>query len=789
MDVKKTIMIVAVLVMFVGGLQGNAYGVDPLPDDFPELIINQYGETAPGYLYGKLKSENPEVGEYFMILENSGTPVFYSKTQELGEPLCNGLFKYTVGVAGANKKYTWHVQDDAFNDVDTFQAGHGYLADSHDFQILPNGHALILIYDRQYIDMSKIVPGGHPRASINGTVIQELDFNKNVIFQWRSWDHIPITDSYQNHTEASFDCIHVNSIEYDVTDGNLILSGRSTSDIIKISRVTGEVIWRLCGKQNDFTFIDEHEENAPRYFKFQHDARRYGNGNLSLFDNGFNRNDKSRKYSRAVEYHLDEENMTATMVWEYRNDPDFGALNKGMVIRMDNGNSVVHWGGAAVAGDAPVLSEVDASGQLVYELWPAQEGVTVDGPVGQFDRIVWPIAGLATMVAQYELMDGNEYLFNNGDDVTGVELKVKEFDGEGYNEAYVTTEPLAPLFPEFIGKAPRVLPVRINIDQLDIYSMEAQVSLDAETFGFADSSGKFGFADPENLTIYFRQFKGQGLFIPLATNYNPVTKQLRATMTQFGEFIIGFPDLAEVANAPILLEPADEAAVNQELPVPFFWTPRGFARSYDIQVATDAEFMNLVVDESSLSEIRYIMDSVESDKTYYWRVRANNDGGTGEWSTRSFSTVAPMIEVTTPVAGEKLSRGLDSFILWEDNLNEDVVIELYKGDVLAQEIDTVSSTGVYEWEVDLALDAGCDYSIKVKSSVDETLFDNSEIFSIDVPAGDFDCNGCVSFDDLAVLAGEWLHVEDGLTADIQGDGKVDFVDVGILAESWMQSCD
>ena len=108
---------------------------------------------------------------------------------------------------------------------------------------------------------------------------------------------------------------------------------------------------------------------------------------------------------------------------------------------------------------------------------------------------------------------------------------------------------------------------------------------------------------------------------------------------------------------------------------------------------------------------------------------------------------------------------------------------------MAQEIDTVSSTGVYEWEVDLALDAGCDYSIKVKSSVDETLFDNSEIFSIDVPAGDFDCNGCVSFDDLAVLAGEWLHVEDGLTADIQGDGKVDFVDVGILAESWMQSCD
>ena len=49
-----------------------------------------------------------------------------------------------------------------------------------------------------------------------------------------------------------------------------------------------------------------------------------------------------------------------------------------------------------------------------------------------------------------------------------------------------------------------------------------------------------------------------------------------------------------------------------------------------------------------------------------------------------------------------------------------------------QTIKQVSSLGAYEWEVDLTLEPGSDYSIKVKSSVDELLFDMSdETFSID----------------------------------------------------------
>jgi len=699
---------------------------DALPDDFPEFIITQNGETAPGYVTGSVQSTVEGVGSYFLIMDNAGQPVFYSKTQSLGGLLCNGLFAYRTEIEGLTKKYTWFVQGADFNDVDSFQMGNGYLADNHDFQLLPNGHALMLCYDTQLIDMSKIIEGGHPAAEIEGAVIQELDVYKNVIFQWRSWDHIPIVDSYQDITKKRFGYIHVNSVEFDETDGNIILSCRETSEVIKISRATGEVMWRMGGKHNEFTFVNEHEENAPRYFKLQHDVRRHANGNLTLFDNGLDKKDKSRDYSRGVAYALDEENKTATLVWEFRHDPDIGALTGGNVTVLPNGNTIVRWGGAAKEGEAPAMTEVDPNGQLVYEIRPAREGVT-----GGFNRMVWPLEDLTTTVTHYELMEGNRYVFNDDADVTGVTLKVNSFEGEGYNEAHVTREPWAPLYPEFPGKAPRVLPVRVTVTAWEIDSMQADLSFDAESFGFADRTGQFAYVDPNLCTIYYRPYKGRGLFVPLSTDYNFVTRQLRTNMTGFGEFIVCFPDLEEVPYAPILIQPGDQGTVNQELPVSLSWSPAGLARFYHLQVSRDPNFTVLDVNNTSLVEACYILDTAEPNTPYYWRVNTFNYGGTGDWSTASFTTVPPTIRLTAPQSGQTLQRGLEYFILWTDNIDEEVVIELYRGASLAMHIDTVPSNGAYAWEVGLTLEPGDDYTIRIRSTSNETMADaRSAIFTI-----------------------------------------------------------
>jgi hypothetical protein len=726
MNMKKIIIICAAIVSFPGLAHNNAYGVDPcLPDDFPEFLINQYGETAPGYVVGSVNSKNPNVGRYFMMLENSGNPVFYSKTGGLGELTCNGLFTSKRDIPGSNKKVTHHLFDEDRNEVDVFQMGNGYLADSHDFQVLPSGHVLMFAYSSHIIDMSKIVEGGHPAADVTGAVIQELDVHKNVIFQWRSIDYIPITDSYRNIKGARVNYIHVNSCELDETDGSIILSCRETSEVIKISRVTGEVIWRMGGKQCEFTFVNEHPENAPRYFKLTHDVRRHANGGLTIFDNGADKNDMTRPYSRGVEYALDEVNKIATMVWEYRNNPDFLALSGGDCIRLANGNTTLNWGGAAKDGEAAAMTEVDPNGNLVYEIWPSQNKVT-----GRFVRLVLPLEDQCTTVTHDDLTEGSEYVFND----TGVTLKVNSMEGEPNNEASVKRSPFAPLYPEFGGKAPRVLPVRVKVDQINITSMTAEISFDAESFGFADRAGALGYADPDKLTIHHRPVPGEGLFTPLPTDYNPVTKQLGTTMTEFGEFIFCFPDLEEVPYAPLLLEPEDQGTVNQELEVSFVWAPRGFYRSFGLQVSKDPGFKTLEVDETNLTDTRYTLEAVAPNTTYYYRVNTTNYGGTGDWATASFATVPPMIEVTSPNGGEQWKRGLDFFILWDDNIDEDVVLELYKGDTFVRTIRTVSSIGAYEWEVDLDLEPGCDYSIKVKSSENEAVSDMSDgTFAIDPP--------------------------------------------------------
>ncbi len=172
--------------------------------------------------------------------------------------------------------------------------------------------------------------------------------------------------------------------------------------------------------------------------------------------------------------------------------------------------------------------------------------------------------------------------------------------------------------------------------------------------------------------------------------------------------------------------------VNQQLPVSFFWTPRGFGRSYDLQVSKSPDFTTLDVDEIDLAETRYTLETLEPGIVYYWRVRTINAGGVGEWSTRSFGAVAPMIQITTPNGGEQWQRGLPVFIRWQDNLDEDLVIELYKGETLVQTLKKIPSIGAYEWEVDLALEPGDDYALAISSSVDPTIQDRSEMpFSIE----------------------------------------------------------
>jgi hypothetical protein len=205
--------------------------------------------------------------------------------------------------------------------------------------------------------MSKIVQGGNPNATVIGFIIQELDEYKIVIFQWRSWDHFKITDAtHENLQDSIIDYVHGNSIDLDY-DGNILISSRHMDEITKIDRQTGDIMWRLGGKNNQFTFT-----NDTLRFSHQHAFRRLRDKpNLyTLFDNG---NFHTPNFSRAVEYSLDQNNKTCTLVWQFRHGDSVYARAMGYTQRLSNGNTVIGWGSTT-----PTMTEVDPNGKVVYEL-------------------------------------------------------------------------------------------------------------------------------------------------------------------------------------------------------------------------------------------------------------------------------------------------------------------------------------------------------------------------------------------------------------------------------------
>ncbi len=306
--------------------------LDSLPLNYPDITIEKYDNPHEGKLFMSLFGGSGVPAN--LIIENNGNPVYYNELPSAGidfKKQPDGTITYFDTQRGK-----FYALNSMYEIVDSFYCGNGFETDLHELLVLPNGHSYLLGLDPRVIDMSQIVPGGKIDAEVIGFLIQELDRNKNVVFQWKSLDYIPVTDASPSIdlTAEVIDYVHSNSICVDFDD-NLLLSSRHLDEITKINRQTGEIMWRLGGKQNEFNFINENYQ-----FSHQHDVRRIANGNILFFDNG---NLRSPAFSRAVEYQLDVVQHTATLVWEYINFPYYVTNAMGSARRLPNGNTLIDW--------------------------------------------------------------------------------------------------------------------------------------------------------------------------------------------------------------------------------------------------------------------------------------------------------------------------------------------------------------------------------------------------------------------------------------------------------------
>ncbi len=60
--------------------------------------------------------------------------------------------------------------------------------------LLPNGNYMFTVNDPQTVDMSQLVPGRGSQVNRRRQCYSGIGSGWNVVFQWNSFDYLPITD-------------------------------------------------------------------------------------------------------------------------------------------------------------------------------------------------------------------------------------------------------------------------------------------------------------------------------------------------------------------------------------------------------------------------------------------------------------------------------------------------------------------------------------------------------------------------------------------------------------------
>lgn len=244
----------------------------PENNNLTDVSFNSYihfhRKNKPGYLY---------------IIDDSGTLVWYK------------TLPFTIKVSKFTKASTFLniLADDTLKfsrgnklaEVDLFgQLLYKYDADEkgsnllfhHEIDLDENGNINTLIYSKRVFDLSEV--GGSEADTVQGDGILIMDKNDSILWEWSVFDVMHPKD-YANILNEKDDWLHANAFCKD-TDGHFIISFRNSSEIWKVSRDTGEIIWKLGGDNDQF--------NLPDSLKFngQHNVQITENGLLRILDNG-----------------------------------------------------------------------------------------------------------------------------------------------------------------------------------------------------------------------------------------------------------------------------------------------------------------------------------------------------------------------------------------------------------------------------------------------------------------------------------------------------------------------
>ena len=348
-----------------------------LPAGFPTLrAVTRKPGAAPGLVGLTLTQWNQPTPSFETVVDQNGVPVYVRAAAKASLDLKaagrDGHFTVARPTTTAGRTGSAIVElDPGFREIARHETVGLVDTDGHDSVLLGNGHEILIAYEP------------NAETGLTDAVIQDV-YDGRVFFEWRS-DGLVDESVVDPSTAAGKDYAHINSVVV-MRDGDLLVSFRHLSSVLKIARTAhdgfqeGDIVWRLGGRNSDFTFVDDPYPGGPCA---QHTASELPNGHILIYDNGSGGISKNmcidpadpsgptvaRTFTRVTEYDLGQVDTdpstpeTARLVWAYQPQGRYSFF-AGSAQRLPNGNTMVGW---ATVRDA-IATEVAPSGEVVWEL-------------------------------------------------------------------------------------------------------------------------------------------------------------------------------------------------------------------------------------------------------------------------------------------------------------------------------------------------------------------------------------------------------------------------------------
>jgi hypothetical protein len=372
----------------------------PTSVNYPFLLhatigASTYASDVKGNVVWYRTPNQPPNAGYLMRLVPGGTflaldsdPVNSKQACGTAPPLSCGDHQFVreYDLAGNIVRSTsWAVVNDYVNQVRALQRLPPVRFNffSHDALRLPNGYTVILATNEQVKTLEK---GG--TQDVLGDTVAVLNTDLQVVWTWDAFDFLDVNrqtigapctpggagcpaqffNKQPNGQpyKVAVDWTHANSLFYDSSDGNLIISFRHQSWAIKVDYAngtgSGKIIWKL-GYGGSFTLPGGYP--VTDWFSGQHDVEVHSNGVLTLFDNNVPSTVTQQPGGNAhgQAWTLDTKDMIATPI----ENIDLGvvAIAGGTAQWLANGNSYA-WQAGFVNNDQEQSFEYTPSGNLLF---------------------------------------------------------------------------------------------------------------------------------------------------------------------------------------------------------------------------------------------------------------------------------------------------------------------------------------------------------------------------------------------------------------------------------------